>query len=132
MEENQRPNTPINESILYSIKKLLGITYDDTNFDTDIIININNVFTVLRQLGVGPVDGYRITDESDTWSDFIQNEALLDSVKTYVYLKVKMDFDPPLNSSLMESFERHMREIEWRLNVAVESEPSMSGGNNNE
>lgn len=128
MEGNQEINND-ELSILNSIKKLLNISKDDNNFNTDIIININSVFTTLRQLGVGPSNGYRITDQDDKWTDFIKNEEMLDSIKTYVYLKVKLVFDPPLNTSLLESFERQIKELEWRLNVLVESDPI--GGENN-
>lgn len=109
------------ESILTSIKKLLGIAAEYTNFDTDIIIHINTVFTTLKQLGVGPIQGFRIKDKSNIWSEFVKEEEYLDSVKTYVYLKVKLVFDPPLNSSVMESMKQEIKELEWRLNVDVES-----------
>ena len=111
----------MNDSILLSIKKLMGITKSDTNFDTDLIIHINSVFSILHQLGVGPVDGYKIEDSSNEWNEFIDDEDKLDSVKTYVYLKVKSVFDPPLNGALMESFKETIKELEWRLNVTGES-----------
>lgn len=131
MEENQEvSNNPLEESILNSIKKLLNIGVDDNAFDTDIIININGVFTILRQLGVGPEKGYRITSKDNKWNEFVKDTEMLDSVKTYVYLKVKLVFDPPLNASLLESFERQIKELEWRLNVSVESDPI--GGDNDE
>lgn len=120
----------LDESILDSIKKLLNLLKDDTAFDTDVIININSVFTTLRQLGVGPEKGFRILGNEEKWNDFISDELMLDSVKTYVYLKVKIVFDPPLNSSLMDSFERQIKELEWRLNVEVES--NSNGGESNE
>ena len=105
------------ESILTSIKKLLGIAEDYINFDTDIIIHINSVFTTLNQVGVGPTKRFRITDKSETWEMFASDEDFLDSVKTYIYLKVKIVFDPPLNSSVMESYKQEIKELEWRLNV---------------
>lgn len=120
----------LDESILDSIKKLLNLSKDDTAFDTDVIININSVFTTLRQLGVGPEKGFRILGNEEKWNDFISDELMLDSVKTYVYLKVKIVFDPPLNSSLMDSFERQIKELEWRLNIEVES--NSNGGESNE
>lgn len=120
----------LDESILDSIKKLLNLSKDDTAFDTDVIINVNSVFTTLRQLGVGPEKGFRILGNEEKWNDFISDELMLDSVKTYVYLKVKIVFDPPLNSSLMDSFERQIKELEWRLNVEVES--NSNGGESNE
>lgn len=128
--KEESTNNILNESILDSIKKLLNISKDDTAFDTDIIININSVFTTLRQLGVGPEKGFRILSNEEKWNNFVSDELMLDSVKTYVYLKVKLVFDPPLNSSLMDSFERQIKELEWRLNVEVES--NLNGGESNE
>lgn len=111
----------MNDSILTSIKKLLGITEDYTNFDTDIIIHINSALMVLNQLGVGPSDGFSIQDKTSEWSEFITDEDKLDAVKTYVYLKVKLVFDPPLNGSVMEALKQSITEYEWRLNVQADS-----------
>lgn len=105
------------ESILTSIKKLLGITEDYTSFDTDIIIHINSVFTTLNQLGVGPTKRFKITGKETKWNAFASDEEFIDSVKTYIYLKVKIVFDPPLNSSVMEAYKQEIKELEWRLNV---------------
>lgn len=131
MEENvDVKSKPLDSSILYTIKKMIGPSYDEDSFDTDIIIHINSCFTTLRQLGVGPKDGYRIDGSDNVWSEFITDTQMLDSVKTYIYLKVKMVFDPPLNASLIESFNTQIKELEWRLNVSVESDPK--GGDSNE
>ena len=108
------------ESILTSIKKLLGITEEDTTFDTDIIIHINSVLMILNQLGVGPAEGFSIEDSSAEWSDFIYDTSQIESVKTYVYMKVKLMFDPPLSSSAVESMKQIISELEWRLLVAVD------------
>ena len=108
------------ESILTSIKKLLGIDEEYTQFDSDIIMHINSVFLNLTQLGVGPSEGFQIEDDLDTWEDFIGDSNQLQAVKSYVYLKVKLLFDPPLSSSVIESMNRMITELEWRLNVAVE------------
>lgn len=108
------------ESILTSIKKLLGIAEEYTQFDDDIIIHINSVFLNLTQLGVGPSEGFLIEDDTATWDDFIGDSNQLQAVKSYVYLKVKLLFDPPLSSSVAESMNRMISELEWRLNVAVE------------
>ena len=108
------------ESILTSIKKLLGIDEEYTQFDSDIIMHINSVFLNLTQLGVGPSEGFQIEDDSDTWEDFIGDSNQLQAVKSYVYLKVKLLFDPPLSSSVIESMNRMIAELVWRLNVAVE------------
>ena len=94
------------ESILTSIKKLLGIAEEYTQFDTDIIIHINTVFMTLQQLGVGPEEGFSIIDSEAVWTDFMENSILLNSVKTYIYLKVKLLFDPPLSSSTIECFNK--------------------------
>lgn len=110
------------DSILTSIKKMLGIVEDYEHFDQDIIIHINSAFFNLKQLGVGPPEGYAITDKSNTWSEFIPTEDKLrfEAVKSYIYLKVKKIFDPPLNSSILESINTQINEYEWRLNVAAE------------
>ena len=107
-------------SILTSIKKLLGVAEDYTEFDEDIMTHINSVFLNLTQLGVGPEEGFMIEDNAAEWEDFINNSVQLQAVKTYVYLKVKLLFDPPLSSSVTESFNRMIAELEWRLNVAVD------------
>lgn len=111
-------------SILTSIKKLLGIAEEYEHFDADLIMHINSVFMVLTQLGVGPTEGFRIQDEDATWDEFIQGEANIESVRSYVYLKVKLLFDPPLSSAVIESTNRMISEFEWRLNVAAESKKS--------
>lgn len=108
------------ESILTSIKKLLGISEEYTQFDSDLIMHINTVFLNLTQLGVGPKTGFSIQNENDAWSDFIDNNAQLQAVKSYMYLKVKLLFDPPLSSSVIESMNRMIAELEFRLNVAVD------------
>ena len=106
------------ESILTSIKKLLGIKEEYNNFDQDIIMHINTVLVTLNQLGVGPSDGFEITDELDNWSDFVgDNEKLLNNVKSYIYLRVRLLFDPPLSSSLIEAMNRQIAELEWRIAV---------------
>lgn len=109
------------ESILTSIKKLLGITEEYTHFDADLIMHINSVFTILTQLGVGPKEGFRIEDELATWNDFLQTDSVLfDSVKSYMHLKVKLLFDPPLSGTVMEAYNRMISEFEWRLNVTAD------------
>lgn len=108
------------ESILDSIKKLLGLSSDYDQFDDDIVLHINSVFLNLTQLGVGPENGFMITGDGETWYDFIQDDVKLQAVKSYIYLKVKLLFDPPLSSAVIESTNRMIAEFEWRLNVAVE------------
>lgn len=109
------------ESILTSIKKMLGITEEYKQFDPDIIIHINSVFMILNQLGVGPSEGFRINDEYTTWNEFISDDENLELVKSYMVMRVKLLFDPPQSSIVMEATNRMISEAEWRLNVAVES-----------
>ena len=98
------------------------MTAEYTNFDTDIIIHINTVFNVLNQLGVGPSDGFRIEDDTAVWTDYIpEDNKKLDAVKTYIYLKVKLIFDPPSSGAVMEAIKQSINEYEWRLNIQAES-----------
>lgn len=109
------------ESILTSIKKLLGIEEDYVHFDADIIMHINSVLSILTQLGVGPSEGYSIKDANATWDEFITNPAKLELVKSYVYLKVRLMFDPPSSSSAIDSMKQLISELEFRIIVAVET-----------
>lgn len=110
------------DSILTSIKKLLGIAENYTHFDNDIIIHINSVFMTLTQLGVGPSEGFYIEDKSTEWSEYISDPTKLQAVKTYMYLKVRLVFDPSsVGSSTLASYERQITELEWRLNVDAET-----------
>jgi hypothetical protein len=108
------------DSILTSIKKLLGIVEEYEHFDPDIVMYINSAFSVLTQLGVGPEEGFRIEDASKTWSEFLYDDPRLEFVKTFIYLKVKLTFDPPLSSAVMEAINRQISELEWRINVTVD------------
>lgn len=110
------------DSILNSVKKMLGFTEEYDAFDMDIIININMVFNILNQIGVGPSNGFSITDSSATWSDYVGNNNKLEMVKTYVYLKVKQIFDPGTSSALNTAIENQIKELEWRLSVQVDPE----------
>ena len=110
------------ESILTSIKLLLGITEDYDHYDPHIIMHINSVFTILKQLGVGPEKGFRIEDKTAKWSDYItENEDITyDSVKTYVYAKVRLIFDPPASSAHIQALKELISEFEWRLKTDAE------------
>jgi hypothetical protein len=108
------------ESILISIKLLLGITEDNEDFDQIILPHINNAFATLRQLGVGPSKGFMIEDDSTTWDQYVQSKPHWSSVKTYIYQKVKLVFDPPTNASLLESLKESIEELEYRLNLEAE------------
>lgn len=104
------------ESILLSTKKILGIPPEDTAFDLDVIVNINSAFSILHQLGVGPVDGFFIEDEEPVWSDFFDGpQEIKNLIKTCVHLRVRAIFDPPTTSYLIASTERQIVEHEWRL-----------------
>lgn len=107
-------------SILTSIKKMLGITEEYEHFDADLIMHINSVFMILTQLGVGPAEGFSIKDKDAVWADFISEGSRLELVKSYMYLKVKLLFDPPLGSAIIEAMNRQISEFEWRLNVEVD------------
>ena len=109
------------DSILTSVKKMLGIAEEYTHFDADLIMHINSVFMILAQLGVGPSDGFFIEDDTTTWDEFIQDKKELNSVKSYVGLKVRLLFDPPTSSAAMEAANRLIEEFEWRLNLAAAS-----------
>lgn len=112
----------MNESIFDSIKALLGPDASYDVFDTDIMIHINTALAVLTQLGVGPADGFAVTGPSETWTDFLGNDKTLNMVKSYIYMKVKMAFDPPVNSSVLNAYQEACKEYEWRLNVTVDPE----------
>lgn len=116
------------ESILTSIKKLLGIAEDYEHFDPDIIIHINSAFMILTQLGIGPPGGFSIVDETTMWIDFVPDMSMVESVKSYVYLRVRLLFDPPSSSAVIESINRMISEFEWRLNVAAESKEGIQNG----
>lgn len=104
-------------SILNTTKKILGISEDYTVFDLDIITHINTAFSTLTQLGVGPVEGFMIEDASAEWTDFIADDLQYNSVKSYVFLRVRQLFDPPSTSYLIAAYDKQIQELEWRLNV---------------
>lgn len=108
------------ESILASVKKTLGIDEVHTGFDEDIILHINSVFAILQQMGVGPENGFSISDDSTIWSDYIADVNQLNFVKSYIYLKVRLLFDPPVSSGAIESINKLISELEWRLFVATD------------
>ena len=104
-------------SILNDTKKLLGICVDDASFDTDIIVLINATLFTLNQIGVG-VDGFYIIDSTETWEQFIPEPFKMEIVKAYVYQKVKLDFDPPANTTVLQALNRQIAEKEWRLSIS--------------
>lgn len=107
-------------SILDSTKKAIGISADDTSFDTDIIMHINSVFSILNQLGVGPDEGFEIEDKSKLWADFLGGNKLINNVKSLMYLQVRMWFDPPTTSFDLTAKKEQILELQWRINVAVD------------
>lgn len=107
-------------SILTDTKKMLGIAALDTSFDADIIMHINTVFMVLTQLGVGPDDGFEISDDTTKWTDYVTGK-MLNPVKSYMYAKVRMIFDPPTSGAVTEALNHTIAELEFRLNVEVEN-----------
>ena len=108
------------ESILTSIKKMLGIAEEYTHFDADLMMHINSVLSILTQIGVGPNEGFSIEDKNDVWADFIPENSNLELVKSYTYMKVKILFDPPLISAVIESMNQMISELEWRIQVATD------------
>lgn len=116
------------ESILVTIKKLLGITEDYDAFDLDVITFINSAMMTLQQLGVGPTRGFTVSGESETWSEFLPSDMMLEGVKHYIFLCVKMVFDPPANSFVMEAMKQQKEELEWRLREQAEYYPDDSTG----
>ena len=119
MSENTVVN--VEEKILSSIKKLLGLNDSITVSDTDIVIHINTIFANLAQMGVGPKDstdkniGFRIVTGNEVWKDFTNDDILIENVKSYIYIKVKMIFDPPTSSALINAYNDQAKELEWRL-----------------
>lgn len=105
------------ESILITVKKMLGMTPGYTAYDEDIKVAINSVFNVCYQIGVGPEEPFYISSAAETWSDFTEHRKTIEMVKTYMFMKVKLIFDPPLNSSVLESYKQMASEYEWRLHV---------------
>lgn len=111
-------------SILTSVKKILGLAEDYEIFDLDVIMHINTALGTLAQLGIGPEDGFMIEDKTATWGDFLPdngNRPLLQGVQTYICLRVRLAFDPPATSFVIDSFQKQIQELEWRLNVVREN-----------
>lgn len=110
------------DSILTTIKGLLTGLADSDDFNLDLIAYINSVFLVLKQIGVGPTEGFVITGNTETWTDFIPDDVVLrESVKAYVSNKTRLQFDPPTSSVLLDALRRNIDEFEWRLNAEVET-----------
>lgn len=110
------------DSILNSVKKVLGLDPSYTVFDTDVVLHINSVLSTIAQLGIGPTEGFMIEDDAATWDSLIGDDHRLNAIKTYVYLRVRMLFDPPTTSFVIEAMEKQILELEWRLNVTREED----------
>lgn len=114
------------DSILDSIKKLVGLEADYTPFDIDITMHINSAFATLHQLGVGSTSGFAIVDATSKWGDFTTDDVTLNNVKSYIYVYVRIRFDPPTSGAGLSSFQAMEKEYEWRLNVAGEQKEAAS------
>lgn len=108
------------QSILNSTKKILGLEPDYDVFDLDVITHINSVFSTLNQLGLGPAEGFAIEDDTADWNTFLGSDPRLNAVKTYVWLRVRVLFDPPASGYALEAMKEQIKELEWRLNVERE------------
>lgn len=115
------------DSILTSVKKALGIEESYEHFDPDIILHTNSVMMSLNQFGVGPKIGFMITGKDEKWVDLLGERKDLEAVKTYIYLKVKLIFDPPTVAAVLESMNRQITECEWRITAQVENN-TVEGG----
>lgn len=123
----------LDQSILASIKQMLGLTDDITAFDAELIVHINSNFTTLSQLHVGSIDsGFMITGYQETWHCFLADSRLLPMVKEYIYLKVRMIFDTPASSVVADQFNNRIAEIEWRLNIQAERLAALEEENSDE
>jgi hypothetical protein len=109
------------DSILDNTKKTLNLASDYTAFDQDIILHINSVFSTLNQLGIGPAAGFSITDKVPVWADFLEGDLRLNNVKSYMYLRVRLLFDPPTLGYVIDAMQAQIKELEWRINVQHES-----------
>lgn len=125
-EENPKIQDDEIKSILNSTKKLLGMEPDYSAFDKDLIPLINMALSTLTQIGVGPATGFKIISKDQTWEEFIGTDPRLESVKTYVFLKTKIAFDPPQSSSVLNCYEKLIKELEWRINVQVDPPEAIS------
>lgn len=111
----------IKNSILASVTKMITGTEGDDYFNLELVIHINTVFSILHNLGVGPKIPFKIEDESATWSEFLEDKDTLEMVKTYMYYKVKLTFDPPTNSFLVDAYTNQAKELEWRMKEICEN-----------
>ena len=109
------------DSILNTIKKMMGYDEDYDVYDTDLVVHINTVFMELNQLGVGPEECFMIEDDGEEWSEFLGEDTNFEAVKTYIYLKCKLVFDPPTTSFGVDAINKQLERLEWRLNWQAET-----------
>ena len=119
-------NISNNDSILTSIKKLMGLTEEYDAFDQDILILINSVLFELEQIGVKAKDGFSLTDKTVVWSDYSDDDRLLNVLKPYIYMKTKVTFDPPTSSGALDSMNRIIDRFEWRINLYADTGGSVN------
>lgn len=111
------------ESILTSVKSMLGLMEDDTTFDADVLFHINSAIATLTQIGVGPTKGFTVTSKADTYEDFIGDETIPKQfTPLYIYYKTRLGFDPPSSSSTLECMKEALKETEWRLQIWAENQ----------
>ena len=114
------------DSILTSVKKMLGIAEEYEAFDQDIIMHVNSAFSTLNQIGAGPDEGFSIEDSTKQWADYSDNQKLINMIKPYVYRKVRVAFDPPTNSTAVDSIKQAIAEDEWRINLEVDKKENQN------
>ena len=119
-------NISNNDSILTSIKKLMGLTEEYDAFDQDILILINSVLFELEQIGVKAKDGFTLSDKTAVWSDYSDDDRLLNALKPYIYMKTKLTFDPPTSSGALDSMNRIIDRFEWRINLYADTGGSVN------
>ncbi len=111
------------DSILDTVKQALGVESSYNGFDVNILLDINSALGNLNQLGIGPAEGFVVTDQSQTWAQFLGSSIKLETVKSYILYKVRLSFDPPSNSFLVDSIQKQIQELEWRLMVQEDPPP---------
>lgn len=125
----------VDQSILYTIKTMIGGDVESNDFDIDLIVAINSAISTLYQIGIETKNtetgaGFAITGDNETWSDYLSDYKYLDMVKSYIYQRVRLIFDPPQNTVLISSIQEQIKEIEWRITVAIETDNTQKGTKN--
>lgn len=118
------------DSILTSVKKIIGISEEDESFDVDLIMHINSIILVLDQLGLESASRFTITDKNATWNDLFSDGEVIEPVKSYIALRVRMIFDPPNSSAVAEAIKNTIAELEWRITAITDYNYYGVGGEN--